>query len=116
MRKTTALLIGLFAVIMLVLGAVLPNGAKQKKDPKAGKPTYQVGLIFDEAYEYENYIACPSCGDTYYMHAKLTLVGQCPVVDVVFWSDFRETQKKRRHIFGNNDPFDPFGQWRPEER
>ena len=117
MRKSLVVFAGVIVIAIIVLGAVLPNGGKERKlqDPKLKKPTAEVIVEFNEFFAYENYIACPDCGRTDYMFVQMTMNDSRPIAVVVFWHDRIETRKKRVQIFGE-DPFDPFIDMRPDRK
>ena len=98
----------LFTISVLVVIVGSTTSQRRLKDPKADKYKYEIVLLFDETFAYENYISCPDCGLTHYMHVKMTVSDGKPIAMIHFWDNRVETMKNRRRIFGNNNPFDPF--------
>ena len=109
--------LGVLGLMLCVVLAIAANGGKRgNKDPKTKKPTAEVIIELNEAFAYENYVSCPDCGRTDYMHIQMTMVSDKPIAVITFWHNHIETQKRRQHIFGSNDPFDPFGGFGARDR
>ena len=106
MSDRTIVLIVLTAMTLVFVGAALAK--PDPADIKTKKPTHDIILILDEAHEYEEYIMCPDCGLTHYMHIKMTEAFDERVVTITLWYDRSRTEQIRRRILGNNNPFDIF--------
>ena len=104
--------LAIVAIVIMVVSLVIVNSGlagPKTTDIKTRKATHEIILILDEAHEYEEYIVCPDCGLTHYMHIKMTEAFDERVAIITLWYDRNKTEGMRRGIFGDRDPFDIFG-------